>query len=189
MTCGLCRWSGEQKPPGDVLGLEKHLRQQMSLLKGDHVFTWSRARGPLRSPREVNVPIVRWNINSQIDEVENTADTVKGSESIYFPLLKTNRTCLARLSAVLHHSWVARSPSVAEPIYLVHDLCVVCLQEWTEEKRYWETHKPRCVLPVNVLAQLILPVWSNSTVFPIRHNCSNANGFWEGGNPGGDRVE
>lgn len=130
--CRLCRWSGKQKPPGDLLEISEAADE---FAYGRHIFTWSKAWGLLHGPREVNVPNVRWNRNSQIDEAKNTADTVKGSESIYFSLLKM--ITHAWLSAVLHHSWVACSPFSSKS-YLVHIeyMHSTCVQVWTDKVRY-----------------------------------------------------
>lgn len=125
-------------------------------------------RDLLHSPGEVNVPIVGWNTNGQIDEVGNTADTVKGSESIYFPLLKkSTHAWLISVPCSTTHELRAH-PSAVKAIYLVHTefMHSVCVQVWTDKKRYWETHKPLYVLSVDGLARLILTVWSNTIVFP-----------------------
>lgn len=133
--------------------------------------------------REVKISVVRWHINSQIDEAENTADKVKDSESIYPPLLKT-----------IIHAWLIlvlcstthELHAIVKTIYLVQTELThsVCVQAWTFKKRNWETHKPLHLLSVNVLAQLILTVLSNTIVFPKRFNCSNAKVLREKGDPG-----
>lgn len=132
----LCRSSGEQKPPGDFLGMEEHLKHQLILLLAGHIFTGSRAQGLLHSPREVSIPIVRWNTNSQVDEVENAAGTVKGSQSISFPLLKTiTYAWLISVPCSTTHELHAH-PSVVKPIYLVQLELMhsVYVQVWTDRR-------------------------------------------------------
>lgn len=74
----------------------------------------------------MNISIVRWNINSQIEEAENTADTVKGSESIYSLLLKmiTHAGLILVLCSTTHELH-----AIVKTIYLVqteltHSVCV-----------------------------------------------------------------
>lgn len=143
--CRLCRWHGEEKPSGDLPGLEKYLRQQTSLITGDHSFKWSRAPGLLYNPREVNIPIARWNITSWTDEAENTVDTVKGWESIHFPVLKMIiYACLTSYMPCSTTHELHAHPSVVKVIYLVHTefMHSICVQVWTDKKRCWDTHKP-----------------------------------------------
>lgn len=124
----------------------------------------------------MNISIVRWNINSQIDEAENTADTVKGLESIYSLLLKM--ITHAYLILVLC-STTRELHAIVKTIYLVQTELAysVRVQVWTEKKRNWETHKQLPVHSVNVLAWLVLTVLSNTIVFPNRFKCSNAKGL------------
>jgi len=95
-----------------------------------------------------------------MDEAENAADTVKGSESIYFPLLKTiTHARLISAPCSTTHDLHAH-PSVVKAIYLVHIefMHSACVRVWTDKKRYCKTHKPLYVFSINILAWLILTV-------------------------------
>lgn len=107
--CRLRRWSGEQKPPGDSLGLEEHLRQQKSLLTGDRDFTWSVAQS--RGGERPHC----WMKYKRSDRWSGKYS--RHGERFRINLFSTaeeEHTCLAHLGAVLHHSWVACSPFSSE---------------------------------------------------------------------------
>lgn len=121
-------------------------------------------------PQPSEHPVVRWNISRQADEVDNTG---KVSESIYFLLLKA--TPHAWLSSVLCSSTQELHPSEGELfVGSILDFCTRVLHNHGHTSRA----KPFSVLSVNVLAGLSLALWSNTVIFPVRHNCSHANGFW-----------
>ena len=126
--CSLCRWSGEQKPPGDLLGLEEHQRQQMSLLTGDHTFTWSRAPSLLRSARGERPRC--WMKCKQSDGWSGKCSG--HSERFRINLFSTaedDHTCPAHLGAVLHHSWLACSPFSGEShLFGAHWVYALCLR-------------------------------------------------------------
>lgn len=110
----------------------------------DDISPCSRAAQP--RPRER--PGVRWNITRQADGVENT---VKGSEPICFPLLKT--IPLARLSSVLCSTAHELHPWEGELLVgSVLGFCILALHKHGHTSR----GKPFSVLSGDVLAWLSL---------------------------------